>query len=237
MVLGGRGCLLVLAVIGGSVALHERGNARAQATAADAQRLGAQALAEDDLDRSLLLARQGVALDDSPQTRSNLLAALLKSPAAIGVVRADGGQLVSLDLSRDGRTLALLDDSGTLTFVDPQTRHQVGQPYNALGPELVPGSDDVRFSPDGSRVAVGWQRSGRRGRSHPSPARPDCASSTDRYVSALRFSPDGRTLFAVVGFTTLTTCRRRPSSASTRAAAGRSGRRAVTSHAGRSASS
>ena len=56
----------------------------------DAQRLGAQALAEDDLDRSLLLARQGVALDDSPQTRGNLLAALLKSPAAIGVLRGDG---------------------------------------------------------------------------------------------------------------------------------------------------
>ena len=41
----------------------------------------------DDLDRSLLLARQGVALDDSPQTRGNLLAALLRSPAAIGVMR------------------------------------------------------------------------------------------------------------------------------------------------------
>ena len=40
-----------------------------EATAAEAQRLGARALVEDDLDLSLLLARQGVALDDSPQTR------------------------------------------------------------------------------------------------------------------------------------------------------------------------
>ena len=54
--------LLVLAVIAGVVALDQRGNARAEATAAAAQRLGAQALAEDDLDRALLLARQGVAL-------------------------------------------------------------------------------------------------------------------------------------------------------------------------------
>ena len=200
MMLGGAACLLVLAVIGAVVALNERGNARAQATVADAQRLGAQALAEDDLDRSLLLARQGVALDDSPQTRSNLLAALLKSPAAIGVMQSHADQLISLDLSPDGRKLALLDDSGTLTFVDPQTRHQVGQPYNALGPELLPGSDDVRFSPDGTRVAVGGN----------APAVVDARThrllaglriATDRYVSALRFSPDGRTLFAVVGFT------------------------------------
>ena len=141
-----------------------------------------------------------MALDDSPQTRSNLLAALLKSPAAIGVMQSHADQLISLDLSPDGRTLALLDDSGTLTFVDPQTRHQVGQPYNALGPELLPGSDDVRFSPDGTRVAVGGN----------APAVVDARThrllaglriATDRYVSALRFSPDGRTLFAVVGFT------------------------------------
>ena len=51
-----------------------------EATAAEAQRLGARALVEDDLDLSLLLARQGVALDDTPQTRGNLLAALLKTP-------------------------------------------------------------------------------------------------------------------------------------------------------------
>ena len=98
-VLAGVAALLVVAVIAGAIALNERGNARREAVAADAQRLGAQALTEDDLDRSLLLARQGVALDDSLQTRGNLLAALLKSPAAIGVVRGDGDALIDLDLS------------------------------------------------------------------------------------------------------------------------------------------
>jgi WD40 repeat protein/DNA-binding SARP family transcriptional activator len=198
MVLAGVACLLVLAVIAALVALNERGNARARATAADAQRLGAQALLENDLDRSLLLARQGVALDDSPQTRGNLLAAVLKSPAAIAVVPGHWGPLISLDLSPDGHTLALLDEDGTLTFVDTRTRDRIGQPYIALG---VPDEsvDDVQFSPDGARVAVGGQ----------APAVLDAHTHRlitglrirkDRVVSSLRFSPDGRTLFAVLGF-------------------------------------
>ena len=86
--LAGVAALLVLAVIAGLVALGQRGKARDEATAADAQRLGARALVEPEFDRSLLLARQGVALDDTVQTRGNLLAALLKSPAALSVFRA-----------------------------------------------------------------------------------------------------------------------------------------------------
>ena len=116
--LAGVASLLVIAVIAGLVALDQRGNARAEATAAAAQRLGAQALAEDDLDRALLLARQGVALHDSPQTRSSLLAALLKSPAAIGVLRGDGDSLAGVALSPDDRTLAVIDNDGTLRLVD-----------------------------------------------------------------------------------------------------------------------
>ena len=56
-------------------------------TAQLAQRLGAQGLVEEDLDLSLLLARQAVAIDDSPQTRGYLLAALQRSPQAIGIMR------------------------------------------------------------------------------------------------------------------------------------------------------
>ena len=116
LVLAGVAALLVLALIAGVVALDERGNARDEAVAAAAQRLGAQALVEGDLDRSLLLAAQGVALEDSVQTRGNLLAALLTSPAAIGVLHGDGDRMLSLDLSPDGRTLAFLDQDGTLTM-------------------------------------------------------------------------------------------------------------------------
>ena len=58
-VVAGLGVLLVLAVVAGAVALDQRAGARREATAAEAQRLGARALVEDDLDLSLLLARAG----------------------------------------------------------------------------------------------------------------------------------------------------------------------------------
>ena len=122
--------------------------------------LGAQALTAGDLDRELLLARQGVALDDSLQTRGNLLAALLKSPAAIGVLRGDGDGLISLDLSPDERTLAFIDIDGTVTFVDRRTRRPAGPPATVPGQEpcIIVAKirlDHLRFSPDGSRLAVG----------------------------------------------------------------------------------
>ena len=57
--------LLAAALVAGAIALAARGSASQQATAAIAQRLGAQALIDPSLDRSLLLAREGVNLDDS----------------------------------------------------------------------------------------------------------------------------------------------------------------------------
>ena len=53
--------------------------------AADARRVGAQALLVDDIDHSLLLAVEGVRLDDSTDTRANLLAALSRSPELIAI--------------------------------------------------------------------------------------------------------------------------------------------------------
>jgi WD40 repeat protein/DNA-binding SARP family transcriptional activator len=203
--LAGVASLLVLAVIAGLVALEQRGNARDEAVTAAAQRLGAQALAEDDLDRSLLLARQGVKLDDSLQTRSDLLAALLKSPAAIGVLRGDGDRLISLDLSPDGRTLAFADNDGTVSFVDTRTRRPVAPPAEVGGHagviiDAILRLDHVRYSPNGSRIAVGGgapvvldartHRPLARLRMPPDPL--------GRIVTALRFSPDGRSLFAVI---------------------------------------
>jgi WD40 repeat protein len=200
--LAGLGVLLALALAAGIVAMQQRGNARTEAAAAEAQRLGAGALLEDDLDRSLLLARQGVALDDSPQTRGNLLAALLKSPAAIGVLRGDGDRLLGVDLSPDERTLAFIDNDGTLSFVDTRTRRPVGPSATVPGHAGIIIDSQVRldhlqFSPDGSRLAVGGgEPVVLDARTHRVLAR--LRFQQDGFIYGLRFSPDGRTLFAAI---------------------------------------
>ena len=162
-----------LAVIAGLVALEQRGTARDQATAADAQRLGSRALAENDLDRSLLLARQGVALDDSPQTRGSLLAALIKSPAAHRrhARRAASG-MTALALSPDGRTLAAGDAAGNVFLFDTRTRRRVRRPTCTPGDwrdrpaRLQPGRPPARGCPQhrrrGRRHARGYAHGSRR---------------------------------------------------------------------------
>jgi WD40 repeat protein len=149
--------LLAAAVIGGVLALVQRGNARdAAAKASDAetaqfvQRLGAQALVEDDLDLSLLLARQAVAIDDSPQTHGYLLAALQRSPAAIGIMHGEGGVLRAVAVSPDGKTLAVMPGVGAgLLFFDARTYAQIGNPLAASS------GDSLAYSPDGRTLAVG----------------------------------------------------------------------------------
>ena len=131
-------------MLAGLVALGQRGTARDRATAADAQRLGSRALAENDLDRSLLLARQGVALDDSPQTRGNLLAALNKSPAAVGVMRGNGERISALALSPDGSTLAAGDPAGNVFLFDTRTRRRVGRRTCIRANGRSPGSPSAR---------------------------------------------------------------------------------------------
>jgi len=150
-VLAGVAALLVLAVIAGALALEQRGNARDEATAADAQRLGARALLENDLDTALLLARQGVALDDSVQTRGNLLAALGKSPAAIGVMRGDGERMWELALSPDERTLVAGDPAGNVFFFDTRTHERVATVRPTDGRAWI---TKLTYSPDGSRLAI-----------------------------------------------------------------------------------
>jgi WD40 repeat protein/DNA-binding SARP family transcriptional activator len=191
-VLGGVVGLLVLAVIAGALAFEQRGHARDEATAADAQRLGARALLENDLDAALLLARQGVALDNSVRTRGSLLAALSKSPAAIGVLRGAGERMWTLALSPDERTLVAGDPAGNVFFFDTRTRRRVATfrptdgnawivllAYSPNGRRLAIAHD----GPRGNVVAVLDTRSRRVLRTLTPPRH--------RYVSALRYSADG----------------------------------------------
>ena len=206
--LAGVAALLALSVIAGLVALAQRGNARDEATAADALRLGSRALVEPDLDRALLLARQGVALDDTAQTRGNLLAALLKSPAAIGILRADSERILTAALSPDEDMLAVGNIPGRVSLFDTRTRRRIATleptPNGAAIHELA-------FSPDGGRLAVAHAISpGDPYTAHPSgisvavlDARTHelitrLALPQDQPITGLRFSPDGRTIGVMV---------------------------------------
>ena len=132
--------------------------AETQRIAAESQRLGAQALVDTQLDRSLLLAREGVNLDDTATSRSNLLAALLRSPAAIGIGHGDGNRLLSLAIRPDGSLLVAGDNHGSLFFLDPQTLKPVGEPMHLPTGDpsgAQPGAvAELQFSPDGRSLAA-----------------------------------------------------------------------------------
>ncbi|HEY6890990.1 MAG TPA: WD40 repeat domain-containing protein, partial [Solirubrobacter sp.] len=143
---------LALAVVAGAVAISQRGEARDAALAADAQRLGAQALTDDRLDHALLLARTGVALDETPATLGSLLSVLQRSPAEIGEFRGQGWPLYPVSVSPDQRLLALGDEHGYVTVYDLPSRRQASR-YQ-LGGRAQGLVQSLRFSPDSRMLAV-----------------------------------------------------------------------------------
>jgi WD40 repeat protein/tRNA A-37 threonylcarbamoyl transferase component Bud32 len=142
--------LLAAAVAGGIFAVVKRAEARDAETAQLAQRLGAQALVEDDLDLSLLLARQAVAIVDSPQTRGYLLEDLLRSPKAIGIMHGPDDYLRAIAVSPDGKTLAVGSWREGLRFFDARTFRPIGR---AL--PKIDWVENLAYSPDGETLAVG----------------------------------------------------------------------------------
>jgi WD40 repeat protein/DNA-binding SARP family transcriptional activator len=122
--------LLVLTVVAGVVAVVGQQRASKNAQLADAaaraalgRQLGAEALGEQRLDVAALLAREGVALDRSPQTEGTLLTTLLRSPAVLGTFPLPTDSTPHVAVSPDGRTLAVSDSiAGSVQFYDARTR-------------------------------------------------------------------------------------------------------------------
>ena len=121
-------------------------------TAQLAQRLGAQALVEEDLDRSLLLARQAVAIDDSPQTRSYLLADLLRAPAAIGIMHGrDDDHLGRSPSARTGRRSPSATSRRARSSSTPRHTSRSASRSRELDIRI----DSLAYSPDGETLAFG----------------------------------------------------------------------------------
>jgi DNA-binding SARP family transcriptional activator/WD40 repeat protein len=204
--------LLALSLLAGLLALRQRGRANGQARAAEAEKLGARALTEPRLDLALLLARQGDALDPSTETYGNLLAAELRAPAAVAVMRPWDGLRIRpgvgtpsipyretcVDVSPDGNTLAAGDMVGGLVLLNPRTYARRGQ----VELRLVTCRAHA-FSPNSSTFAtIAWAARETRFRV----ALVDVASRTvrgawlgkgRRPTGALAYSPDGRAILTV----------------------------------------
>ena len=155
--------LLVGALIAGLVAIRQAERADQEAAAAgqaamaaDAGRAGAKAVVEDDIDASMLLAVAGVRLDDTPESRANLLAVLAKNSQLIRSFETESLDIGGLDVSPDGRTVVVHDWTGTALLYDLKTGKRTAEhrPENQPGQETADGWGAV-FSPDGRHLAVG----------------------------------------------------------------------------------
>ena len=89
--------LLVLALVGGELALRSRDAADATALRADGSRLAGLGASEPALEEGVLDAVEGVRLHDSVETRVGLLAAVQRAPRALRAVRAPGVSELHVD--------------------------------------------------------------------------------------------------------------------------------------------
>jgi WD40 repeat protein/DNA-binding SARP family transcriptional activator len=146
--------LMVTAAFAGLLAIRQAERAENAAVTADARRAVALARDADAVDQALLLSVEAVGLQDSAETRANLLAALSRVPGLIGSYRHDAGTpprgSSSVVASRpDGEVLiagnglaAAAHDAGTLDVV-----HTFA---------IAPSS--VVYRPDGEQLAVSTHR-------------------------------------------------------------------------------
>ena len=149
--LAGTVALLVVAVLAGVIAIIQRHKAQAQALTSDAERVGAQALTEQSVDRAMLLGVAAVKLHNGVETRSDLLAVLERNPALTHFSHPFDLPGTAADVSPDGRLLAVADQTGGVRFFDLTTWKQMGD-MAQVGTGVAPAA--MSFSPDGRTLMV-----------------------------------------------------------------------------------
>jgi WD40 repeat protein/DNA-binding SARP family transcriptional activator len=142
--------LVVAAALTGVLAVRQAEQARVAAVTADARRASSLSRDADAVDEALLLAVEAVGLEDSPEARASLLAALSRNPALMGSYRHDTGTPTNLSspvvaVAPDGETL-IAGDGATAAAHDPDTL-DVAQPLDASPSSVV-------YRPDGEQLAV-----------------------------------------------------------------------------------
>jgi WD40 repeat protein/DNA-binding SARP family transcriptional activator/energy-coupling factor transporter ATP-binding protein EcfA2 len=161
IVLGGAAVLLVLALAAGGIAAVQSDRAadhaaRAEqaAVSADARRVGLRSQLTDDIDLSLLLAAAGARLDESPETRVNLVSALARQPRLVRSAPPEGGYLEGLSVSPDGRWIAASDEANRMHLYDASTNRLLRSYDAGRAPEDEQAWLLGAFSPDSSQLAV-----------------------------------------------------------------------------------
>ena len=153
----GVAALLVLAVIAGTVAAIQRSDADHASAAADrsatsalAQSLGAEAVSQPQIGRALLLAVQGAKLADSPITRSDLLATILRAPDMLASYYPGPGlRPDAVAVSPDGKRLAISEFNGQrLLTYSTVTRKRI------LAPKIPAAAASLAYTPDGKTLAA-----------------------------------------------------------------------------------
>ncbi|QGN58550.1 hypothetical protein GKE56_12380 [Nostocoides sp. HKS02] len=131
----------VLAAGLGVAATSSARRAEAQALAADARRVGAEALTAPRPDTSLLLAAAGMVLEhNSDSAKSNLAAALDRSPSLVHVVRTPPVGSVAVDPTTGRVALSL--SGGGVNLYDGRTLRLVARTKDG-------GGFATTYSPDG----------------------------------------------------------------------------------------
>ncbi|MFI6826638.1 BTAD domain-containing putative transcriptional regulator [Kribbella sp. NPDC050241] len=146
--------LLVGALIAGFVAVRQAGRAEVAADRELARQVGARALVTEDISPSLLLAAQGVRFDDSPDTRTNLVAAINRHPSLIRSISAPLGRTENADVSPDGTRIVAGDNRATFQLYDAASgRVLESHTLSPVADDAVVFTRPV-FSPDGSLIAA-----------------------------------------------------------------------------------